>query len=99
MAELKIKYEELEKALQLSKEINQELTTSYQTVTQLKVFLQSAAWSGDTKVAFEAYLKIVHKYHKDLRDIMNSHEKAIASLKKSIDDYGNSAEVTALKGV
>ena len=30
---------------------------------------------------------------------MNSHEKAIASLKKSIDDYGNSAEVTALKGV
>ena len=33
MADLKIKYKDLETAIQLSKEINQELTSSYQTVT------------------------------------------------------------------
>ena len=32
MADLKIKYKDLETAIQLSKEINQELTSSYQTL-------------------------------------------------------------------
>ncbi len=99
MADLKIKYSDLEKAIQLSKEINQELTSSYQTVTQLKTYLQSAAWSGQTKVAFEAYLSIIHKYHNDLREIMKEHEKAVTGLKKSIDNYNNSAEVASIKGL
>ena len=55
MADLKIKYKDLETAIKLSKEINQELTNSYQTVTRLKSYLQSAKWSGKTKVAFESY--------------------------------------------
>ena len=37
MADLKIKYKDLETAIKLSKEINQELTNSYQTVTRLKL--------------------------------------------------------------
>ena len=96
MADLKIKYSDLERAIQLSKEINQELTSSYQTVTQLKTYLQSAAWSGQTKVAFEAYLNIIHKYHNDLREIM---KEAVTGLKKSIDNYNNSAEVASIKGL
>ena len=96
MADLKIKYKDLETAIQLSKEINQELTSSYQTVTQLKTYLQSAKWSGKTKVAFESYLDIVHK---DLRSIMEEHEKAVTSLKKSIDNYNSSSEVASIKGL
>ena len=99
MADLKIKYKDLETAIQLSKEINQELTSSYQTVTQLKTYLQSAKWSGKTKVAFESYLDIVNKYHKDLRSIMEEHEKAVTSLKKSIDNYNSSSEVASIKGL
>ena len=97
MADLKIKYKDLETAIQLSKEINQELTNSYQTVTQLKSYLQSAKWSGKTKVAFESY--IIHKYHKDLRSIMEEHEKAVTSLKNSIDSYNGSSEVSSIKGL
>ena len=99
MADLKIKYKDLETAIQLSKEINQELTNSYQTVTRLKSYLQSAKWSGKTKVAFESYLDIIHKYHKDLRSIMQEHEKAVSGLKKSIDNYNNSSEVSSIKGL
>lgn len=99
MADLKIKYKDLETAIQLSKDINKELTSSYQTVTQLKNYLQSTKWSGQTKVAFESYLDIVHKYHKDLRTIMEEHEKAVTSLKKSIDSYNSSSEVASIKGL
>ena len=55
--------------------------------------------AGKTKVAFESYLDIVHKYHKDLRTIMEEHEKAVTSLKKSIDNYNSSSEVASIKGL
>ena len=99
MADLKIKYKDLETAIQLSKEINQEFTSSYQTVTQLKTYLQSAKCSGNNKVSFESYLYIVHKYHKYFRSIMEEHEKAVTSLKKSIDNYNSSSEVASIKGL
>ena len=39
------------------------------------------------------------KYHNDLREIMKEHEKAVTGLKKSIDNYNNSAEVASIKGL
>lgn len=98
MAELKIIYAELETALQLSKDINKELASSYQTVGELRSYLESAAWSGQTKNAFMTYLNLIYQYHNDLIGIMKEHETAVTSLKQSIDDYNSSSEVASIRG-
>ena len=95
MADLKIDYADLQTAIQLSKDISKELGTSYQTVTQLRNYLEGAAWSGQTKDAFQVYLALIHQYHKVLNDIMKEHKKAVNDLKKKIDDlsFGNRKKV------
>lgn len=98
-ADLKIVYSDLQTAIQLSKDIRKEIGTSYQTVTQLRNYLESAAWSGQTKEAFQVYLALIHQYHKDLKDIMKEHEEVVTNLKKTIDDYNSSAEVGSIKGL
>ena len=99
MADLKIDYAELQTAIQLSKDISKELGTSYQTVTQLRKYLEGAAWSGQTKDAFQVYLALIHQYHKDLNDIMKEHKKAVNNLKKTIDEYNQTPEVESIKGL
>ncbi|MGT2743029.1 WXG100 family type VII secretion target [Streptococcus plurextorum] len=99
MADLKIKYADLEKAIQLSNDIHSELKTSYQTASDLKKYLASAKWQGMTKDAFEAYLALMTQYHKDLIAIMADHAKAVKGLKQSIDDYNNSSEVRSITGL
>lgn len=99
MADLKIDYANLQTAIQLSKDISKELSTSYQTVTQLRNYLENASWSGETKEAFQVYLALIHQYHKDLKDIMKEHKKAVTDLKKTIDTYNQKPEVESIKGL
>lgn len=99
MSDLKIHYSELEKAIQLSQEINKELEQSLQTSNELRNYLTSAKWKGKTKDAFEAYLSLIKQYHHDLVDIMEDHEKALKNLKKTIDEYNSSSEVSSIKGL
>lgn len=98
MAELKVTYSELETALQLSKDINKELASSYQTVGELRSYLEGVMWSGQTKNAFMTYLNLIYQYHNDLIGIMTEHETAVTSLKQSIDDYNSSSEVASIRG-
>ena len=97
MAELKINYSDLETAIHLSKDISDEINESYQTVSELKSFLETARWSGQTKLSFQAYLDLIHQYHNDLKGIMKDHQTAVQDLKTSIDEYNNSSEVASIK--
>lgn len=99
MADLKISHSELSKAIQLSKEIEKELTNSYDTVAQLRSYLGSVAWSGQTKDAFLTYLDIIFKYHHDLNQIMTKHREAVESLERSVNEYNSSSEVGTIKGL
>lgn len=99
MKDLTIKYSDLQTAIKLSTEINRELDNSYKIANDLKKYLSSAKWSGETKITFEAYLSLIVQYHKDLIDIMLEHEKAVRNLKESIDDYNYSPEVSEIKGL
>lgn len=99
MADLKVSYADLESAIQLSQEINNELASSYQTVGDLKAYLESAKWSGQTRNAFLTYLNLISSYHADLMAIMQSHEAAVKSLKASVDAYNGSAEVGTIRGL
>lgn len=99
MSDLKIHYSELGNAIQLSKEINKELEQSLKTANELRSYLASAKWNGKTKDAFEAYLSLIRQYHDDLIDIMKDHEKALKNLKKTVDEYNSSSEVSSIKGL
>lgn len=98
MAELKVSYGELGTAIQLSQEITKELASSYQTVSELKNYLNSAGWSGQTRNAFLTYIDLIHQYHSDLLAIMESHNSALSGLKTSVDEYNSSSEVATIKG-
>ena len=99
MSDLKIHYSELGNAIQLSKDINKELEQSLKTSNELKIYLASAKWNGKTKDTFEAYLSLIRQYHDDLIDIMKDHEKALNNLKKKVDEYNSSSEVSSIKGL
>lgn len=99
MSDLKIHYSELGNAIQLSKDINKELEQSLKTSNELKNYLASAKWNGKTKDTFEAYLSLIRQYHDDLIDIMKDHEKALNNLKKKVDEYNSSSEVSSIKGL
>ena len=66
---------------------------------ELKNYLASAKWNGKTKDTFEAYLSLIRQYHDDLIDIMKDHEKALNNLKKKVDEYNSSSEVSSIKGL
>lgn len=99
MSDLKIHYSELGNAIQLSKDINKELEQSLKSSNELKNYLASAKWNGKTKDTFEAYLSLIRQYHDDLIDIMKDHEKALNNLKKKVDEYNSSSEVSSIKGL
>lgn len=99
MADLKINYATLQTAMKLAREINSELDHSYKVANDLKRYLSSAKWKGQTKDAFEAYIALIIQYHADLIDIMTDHETVVKNLKQSIDDYHNTSEVSAIKGL
>ena len=99
MSDLKIHYSELGNDIQLSKDINKELEQSLKSSNELKNYLASAKWNGKTKDTFEAYLSLIRQYHDDLIDIMKDHEKALNNLKKKVDEYNSSSEVSSIKGL
>ena len=99
MSDLKIHYSELGNAIQLSKDINKELEQSLKSSNELKNYLASAKWNGKTKDTFEAYLSLIRQYHDDLIDIMKDHEKALNNLKKKVDEYNSSSELSSIKGL
>lgn len=97
MKNLNVNYSNLEKVISLSKEIDDEIESSYKVAKELEKYLKSAKWSGKTKISFEASIGIIVKYHKDLKDIVNKHTKAVVSLKSSIDNFNNTQEVFKIK--
>ncbi|MDY6062621.1 MAG: WXG100 family type VII secretion target [Erysipelotrichaceae bacterium] len=99
MAELIIKKNELEKAIDLSDKIYNHLSDALTEANEMKAFLEQAKWSGKTRDAFYTYLSLIVQYHEELNGIMDEHAKVLKRLKESIEQYQSSDMVNNIRGL
>lgn len=99
MSKIEILGAELEQANKGAEELKKSIKASLDTTKELKKYVSSAKWSGDTRDAFVAYLDIISQYHSDLYAATKLQTAAFKHLEENISAFDNQTDAAKVRSL